>query len=204
VGNFGRQAVSLPSRSVSSSLLDRLRMRDPTAWHRLVDLYGPLVYRWGRRSGLEGEQAQDVTQEVLGTLAVKMDSFRRDRPGDSFRRWLWTITKNKIHDRFRARRRQPDAQGGTQAHEQLQQIPEPQQPSAADLQGDDEILSGRVCQLIRQEFEERTWRAFWRLTVDELPGLEVAAELGMTLPAVYQAKCRVLRRIREEFAEILD
>jgi RNA polymerase sigma-70 factor (ECF subfamily) len=204
MGSLCRQAASVPSRSVSSSLLERLRVQEPVAWHRLVDLYGPLIYRWGRRSGLEGEQAKDITQEVLGTVAAKMGGFHRDRPGDSFRGWLWTITKNKIHDHFRARRRQPDAQGGTQAHEQLQQIPEPQQLSAADRQGDDEILSGRVCQLIRQEFEERTWRAFWRLTVDELPGLEVAAELGMTLPAVYQAKCRVLRRIREEFAEVLD
>jgi RNA polymerase sigma-70 factor (ECF subfamily) len=170
----------------------------------MVDLYGPVIYRWCRRSGLEGEPAKDATQEVLAAVAGNMADFRRDRPGDSFRGWLWTITKNKVRDHFRAHRGEPEAKGGTHAQRRLLEIPEPQEPSPTDRQGDDEILSGRICQLVRSEFEDRTWRAFWRLTVDSRPGPEVAAELGMTLAAAYQAKCRVLRRIREEFAELLD
>jgi RNA polymerase sigma-70 factor (ECF subfamily) len=57
--------------------------------------------------------------------------------------------------------------------------------------------------LIRSEFEERTWRAFWGVAVDDRPAAEVAAELGMSPGAVYIAKSRVLRRLREEFRDLL-
>ena len=44
-----------------------------------------------------------------------MDLIRRDRSGDSFRGWLWTITQNKIRDQFRYRQGAPQAEGGSDA-----------------------------------------------------------------------------------------
>ena len=61
----------------------------------------------------------------------------------------------------------------------------------------------RCVRLIRTEFEERTWRAFWAAAVDGRPAAEVAAELGMSPGAVYIAKSRVLKRLREEFDGLL-
>ena len=51
--------------SVSRTLLERLRRRDPEAWQRLCDVYGPLVYKWCRRAGVGAEDAADVFQEVF-------------------------------------------------------------------------------------------------------------------------------------------
>jgi RNA polymerase sigma-70 factor (ECF subfamily) len=48
---------------------------------------------------------------------------------------------------------------------------------------------------VRAEFEDRTWWAFWQVVID---GRTPAADLGMTLGAVYKAKARVLRRVRVE------
>ena len=56
--------------------------------------------------------------------------------------------------------------------------------------------------LVQGDFEPRTWQAFWRTAVDNLPAREVAGELGMTVGAVYMAKSRVLARIRQELAEL--
>ena len=58
--------------------------------------------------------------------------------------------------------------------------------------------------LVREEFEERTWEAFWRVTVEGQTSTAVADALSMTPAAVRQAKSRVLRRLREEFGEILE
>jgi RNA polymerase sigma-70 factor (ECF subfamily) len=58
--------------------------------------------------------------------------------------------------------------------------------------------------LIRADFEEHTWQAFWAVAVDGRPGTDVAAELGMTPGAVYVAKSRVLRRLREDLGELLE
>jgi RNA polymerase sigma-70 factor (ECF subfamily) len=62
----------------------------------------------------------------------------------------------------------------------------------------------RAAELIRVEFAEATWQAFWHCVVDGRRPAEVAAELGLTVGAVWTAKCRVLKRLREEFGGLLD
>src|SRR5258706_247430 len=62
----------------------------------------------------------------------------------------------------------------------------------------------RALEAIRGEFEERTWKAFWAVQVDNRSTDEVAAELGQTSAAVRKAKYRVLRRLREEMGELLE
>ena len=90
--------------------------------------------------------------------------------------------------------------------------PDPVRAAAADDRPDDEDdsdegpadrgLFGRALDLIRGEFEERTWQAFWLTAVEGRAAGEVALELGMSPGAVRVAKSRVLRRLREELGEI--
>ncbi len=65
-------------------------------------------------------------------------------------------------------------------------------------------VTHRALELIRSEFESRTWDAFWGVAVGGGKPADVAADLEMTVAAVYMAKSRVLRRLREEFTELLD
>jgi RNA polymerase sigma-70 factor, ECF subfamily len=188
----------------SSSLLARVKIRAPGAWERFVDVYAPLIYRWCRRMGVRADDAPDVLQEVFLAVANHIDQFHRDQPGDTFRGWLSTITRNKIQDYFRSEKHQARACGGSSANERLCRVPD-RLPSIAEADpsfADDAALAQRVVELIRPEVEERTWRAFWRLAVDRQPGFDVAAELGMSLRAVYQAKYRVLQRIHQELDDL--
>lgn len=91
------------SSSISTSLLVRVRRQDTLAWQRLSNLYGPVVYSWARRSGLQDSDAADVMQDVFQSLLLNISAFRRELPGDSFRGWLWTITHNRIRDFYRSR-----------------------------------------------------------------------------------------------------
>jgi RNA polymerase sigma-70 factor (ECF subfamily) len=93
------------SGSTSSSLLERAKSRDPDAWRWLAEFYGPLVYNWARAAGLQPSDAADVAQEVFRSVSVKLADFRHDRTHDSFRGWLWTITRNKVRDYHFQRRR---------------------------------------------------------------------------------------------------
>ena len=108
--------------STSSSLPERAKAGDDKAWRRLTDLYTPLVYNAFRRARLQASDAADVMQEVFTSVAVGLKDFRKDRPGDSFRGWLWKITKHKLVDHFRRQDNEPPAEGGSDAHEQLEQI----------------------------------------------------------------------------------
>jgi RNA polymerase sigma-70 factor (ECF subfamily) len=192
--------------SISSSLLDRLREQDVEAWKRLTDLYGPLVYSWCRRAGLAPADSADVVQEVFIAVSRAIKSFRRDLPQSTFHGWIATITRNKIQDHFRRCATQPLAKGGSDVQQMLQSLAaldersvSSEAPSAADRR----ILLSRAIELVRSEFEERTWRAFWLTTVESRLPVHAAEELGISLNSVYKARSRVLRRLREELQGLL-
>jgi RNA polymerase sigma-70 factor (ECF subfamily) len=184
----------------SSSLLARVRASEQAAWARLVDLYSPLVYRWCRQAGLQAADAADLGQQVFLAVARKVRDFRRDREGDSFRGWVRTITRNKVNDHFRAHAGAPPEQGG----DALLGVAGETAADAATDPEEESLLYRRAVELIRAEFEPRTWQAFWQVVVDGRPPADVARALGATANAVYLAKARVLRRLREEFADLMD
>jgi len=195
---------SFASHSITSpSLLGRVKDDDPAAWSRLSKIYGPLVYQWARRCGLSAEDSADIVQETFGVLARKIGSFRRERPSDSFRGWLWTITRNRVRDLVRRASDRAMATGGTTAHMLLQELaddaPEPVDTPEERTATEQGVVS-RALLLIQAEFEPSTWQAFWGMAVEKRSAAEVGEALGITKHAVHQAKYRVLRRLREEMA----
>lgn len=179
-----------------SSLLAQVAGREPRAWERFSELYGPLVYHWCRKCGLQAQDAADVTQEVFFSVARGVTGFL-DNNTRRFRPWLWTITRNQIRDFARRRKLQVRGQGGSTAQAQFAELPEPEAEEPTDAPAE-RALFARAIQLVRGEFTDQTWEAFWRATVDEHPTAEIAAELGISANAVRQYKSRVLRRLRQE------
>jgi RNA polymerase sigma-70 factor (ECF subfamily) len=190
----------------SLTLLQRLRANEPDAWRTMVHLYTPLLYHWCGRAGVQGADADDVLQDVLRAAAARLDGFRRDRPGDTFRGWLRAITRNTILLHFRKSGRQAQGSGGTDAFVQLQEVADPAAdlPDDADAEAEGDGLRRRALEIVRGQFEERTWRMFWLTVVDERSPGDVAAELGVSATAVRMAKSRVLRRLKEEFADLIQ
>ena len=196
-------AAATPSAGTSLTLLGRLKGNEPDAWERLLRLYGPLVLFWGRRAGLNEPDAADLLQDVLKSVSGAIAQFERDRTQGTFRGWLWTIARNKLRDRARIATRQPVALGGSDAQQMLQQVPEIEPDSSPDAEPSRALLN-RALELVKSEFEPRTWEAFWRTTVDDRTPQDVAAELGIGLASVYQARSRVLRKLRVELGELIE
>jgi RNA polymerase sigma-70 factor (ECF subfamily) len=188
------------------SLIERARTADPEAWAALVDLYGPLVLRWCRRWNLQEPDAADVLQDVFLAVATHLDTFRKDRIGHTFRGWLRVILQNKVNDHFRRLGRDPGGEGGTEAQLRFARMAE--DASTADLSvakdASEHLLFRRCCELVRTEFHEHTWQAFWRTAVEGRPANDVAAELAMTPVAVRVAKSRVLQRLREALGDVAE
>jgi RNA polymerase sigma-70 factor (ECF subfamily) len=194
------------SSATSRSLLARVQADEPQAWDRLVSLYAPLVLHWCRRQGLQDQDAADVFQDVFQAVVSHIADFRRDRSGDTFRGWLRTITCNKLRDHFRKRRGEARGVGGSSARDLLARLPGPQ-PADEEPAGDgaaESALFARALELIRAEFEERTWAAFWGTAVEGRATKDVAADLAMTPGAVRVAKSRVLHRLRAELGDVRE
>jgi RNA polymerase sigma-70 factor, ECF subfamily len=191
-----------PSEPTSLTLLQRLRAREQDAWRRMLHLYTPLVRAWCHHQDVRGADADDVAQEVFQAVATGLDQFQKDRPGDTFRGWLRGITRHKLSDFFRRQSTQPQAQGGTAAGQQLQQVAQPEITLPDETPQQLAELYQRALELVQSEFEPKTWRAFWRTAVDGQSPADIAAELGMSAPAVRMAKSRVLHRLKQEIGDL--
>ncbi len=198
---MNREATSAGPGPTSTGLVNGAKGRDPEAWRRLAHLYGPLVYQWCRWRGLQTSDAEDVTQDVFLTVAAKVGSFRRERPGDTFRGWLWAITRHKLGHWIRRQRARDQAVGGTDAQHRLLAAALPEEGSESAVAEAAAGLYRRALRLIRAEFQERSWEAFRRLVLEGQRPADVAADLGMTRGAVYVTKSRILRRLREVLGE---
>ena len=99
----------------------------------------------------------------------------------------------------------PQAVGGTAAQMRFQELPDENadDADASDAQ-DASDLFRRGLDLIRSEFEDRTWQAFWLLVVEGRSSDDVCREFRMTPGALRQAKYKVLRRLRTELGDVLE
>jgi RNA polymerase sigma-70 factor (ECF subfamily) len=185
------------------SLLEQLRANDPAAWQRVVCLYQPLVRYWCRRAGLQDADAEDVAQEVFAAAAAGFAGFHRDRPGDTFRGWLRGITRNQVVLHLRRNRGRPLAEGGSDAWRHLHEVADVLGEPDAEEQQQTQQLTLRALEQVRCQFETQTWTAFWLTAVEGRAPTDLAGELGMTPPAIRQAKSRVLRRLKQEMGELL-
>jgi RNA polymerase sigma-70 factor (ECF subfamily) len=188
----------------SSTLL--LSARDPAdrpAWFRLVTIYSPLLHAWIRRAGIPPHDADDLVQEVLLALARELPTFSYDRTKGTFRGWLRTILANRI--RYSRRASERYGRAATEAGLDLDALADPSSELSRVWDADhDRHVAAGLLEAVRHEFGGKVWRAFMRVVMDGERPAEVAADLGMSVESAYQARSRVLARLRREAAGLLD
>jgi RNA polymerase sigma-70 factor (ECF subfamily) len=184
--------------TTSATLLDQLRQPNQTeAWVRFVQLYSPLLLYWAARQGFHEADAEDLVQELLANLVRKLPTYER-REGHSFRGWLFRVTVNQCRDFRRRKANRPlpgdDGLSGVSA------------PAVAELEEAEyrRLLVRRGLELIRADFNDTTWTAFTRLVMEGRSAADVAAELKLSVNAVYLARHRVLARLHQELDGLLD
>jgi RNA polymerase sigma-70 factor (ECF subfamily) len=185
-----------------ASLLVRLRDRqDETAWRQFVDVYAPLVYGYARRQGLQDADAADLCQDVLRAVAGAVSRLDYDPRRGAFRNWLFTIVRRKLSNWRRDQRTLAIQAGDGNAQELIEQCPAPQDEAEWEEKWHERLFAW-ACAQVRPEVSDATWQAFWRTAIDDCAGKAVAAELGMTVAAVYRARSRILARLREHVRSV--
>lgn len=188
------------------SLIVRIRdANDTAAWSQFVDIYGPMIYSYAARRGLQDADAADLTQEVLRGVSGSVGRFDYDPTVGKFRNWLFAIARNSLSNWLRSAQRKQVGSGDTKLLEYLHSL-----PNDDDLE--DEVweeeyrrhLFEWVSEQIRPDFAENTWAAFWRTAVDGQKPADVASDLQMSVGSVYVAKNRVVTKLRSAIAAIDD
>jgi RNA polymerase sigma factor (sigma-70 family) len=181
-----------------ASLLVRLRdPQDEAAWTQFVAIYGPLIYGYARKQGLQDADAVDLSQDVLSSVSVAAGRLEYDPKRGTFRNWLFTVVRRKLSNWHRSRKNRPHGSGNPAVHRLLEQCPEPEQEQAQWDREWEERLYAWACAQVRGQVTEVTWQAFWKTAIDGQPGKQVAAELGLNIAAVYNARSRVTARLKE-------
>lgn len=184
----------------SHSLLDRLREHPHgDDWCRLVGLYTPLLHAWAGRHAVQSADADDLVQEVFAVVVRQLPSFEHNRRPGAFRRWLRIILVHRLRDFWRARRHRPEAAGGSDILARLAELEDPDSGLSRlwDQEHDRHVVR-QLLERIEGEVTPSTWQAFRRVTLEGRDEGAVAAELGLSVNAVFIAKSRVLQRLRRE------
>lgn len=191
--------------STSPSLLDGIRSGQKDAWARFVHVYGPSVYSKCRGAGCSESDSRDISQEVFLRLHKSIGTFRPDGRDKSFTRWLSTVVKRVVIDHFRKAEKTPQAAGGTGFQGLVQNHPEQLDESFSFVaESDKTLIVRRALQMIERDVKPLTWQAFKRHGMEGAAAPVVADELGMSPEAVRKAKSRVMARLKDELAGLLD
>ncbi|MCA9168791.1 MAG: sigma-70 family RNA polymerase sigma factor [Planctomycetales bacterium] len=187
-----------------TSLISQLK--DPTAqtaWGEFVEAYRPLIVRVARAKGLQNADSEDLAQDVLTIVGRSIAHFVPGSPG-SFRRWLRTVTRNLVVNHL-TRSKGPVGSGDSAVQQMLLQIPVDDDPTGTLF--DLELKRSRfqsASAIVRAEFSESTWLAFWQTAVEQLSIQTVAERMGKKQGAIRMARYRVVHRLREVAASLED
>src|SRR5262245_36924450 len=168
------------------------------AWQEFVQLYGPVVYGFARKRGLQDADAADLMQDVLRSVSSAIGRLEYDREHGTFRAWLFTITRNKILNFFAARKIRPQGSGDTTTNRLLDNQPGDLGSSDAWELEYQRRLASLAMDRIQGEFQEKTWQAFWLTAVEGQSAADVGRRVGLSPGAIYVAKSRVLARLKDE------
>jgi RNA polymerase sigma-70 factor (ECF subfamily) len=189
----------------SVSLLGRLAGAPTDAdWRRLDDLYQPLLRAWMARAGVTASDVDDLAQDVLLVVFREIAGFEWRGQG-AFRAWLRTILANRVRDYFRGQKYRPTATGDSDFLRRLDELESPE--SALSRLWDhehDKYVAAALMRRVQGDFESATWQAFRRHVLEGEPAVRVAEELGLALNSVLMAKSRVLKRLRQEAAGLVE
>lgn len=190
----------------SMTLLGRAQAQDQEAWHQVVHLYGPLVEKWCRRSGLSEEDTADIFQDTFRTVSQHIGDFVPGRSVASFRSWLKTIVRTRTIDHFRKARRHMKATGGTAAQAVMAEVPDPIAEDSDDEEAEAEhaLVVHRAMELIKGEFDPRNWAAFELVALKGRSATEVAHEVGVAPQTIRQANYRIRRRLRLILQDLVE
>ena len=188
--------------TTQQSLIEKLGQRDPDAWLRLESTYDGLVRSYLRKQAMAhgyhhfDNYVDDVVQTVWIKLFSSTDGHPYDRSRGRFRTFLYTVTVNALNDFFRRERRHVKGR---------REMPEPDGMSASEpdeAEWDAEYKQAVLNSVLEQMRDEllssnpARWESFAKYTLGKQSAAEVAAELGISVAAVYQHTSRNLKELR--------
>ena len=199
-------ADSIPTRQ---SLLERMKhWSDQASWQDFFQTYWRLIYGVALQTGLNPNEAEEVVQETVISVARKIGEFKNDPALGSFKSWLMLITRRRIADQFR--KRPPLAEHASARPEEtartdtIERVPD---PAGLDLdQVWEEHWQKNLLDVamvnVKRQVSAKQFLLFYQQVVKEWPAAKVAEKYNLNLAQVYMARYRVGRLVKKELLKL--
>ncbi len=188
----------------TSTILEDLRdFSNEAAWRHFVGRFRGPIARFATSLGLSDAQADEVSQDSLSVFAERYRAGRYDRQRGKLRAWLFGIAhKQVLKVRERERRQDQRMAGFQEGRDALESLPDPK--TLVDFWNSqwEAFLIQECFRRVRLEYQPDSVRAFEIVVTEGRSPKEAAEEIGIPIKTVYNAKHRILKRIRELRMEI--
>lgn len=183
----------------TSTVLQRLSdFDDRAAWRRFSERFHPPLQAFARKNGLDESECEDVAQESLMAFAEAYRRGEYDRQQGRLSSWLFGIAWRRIDHAQRKNDRRGD-------HVRLQatetalwmQLEAPPDVSPEWQAVWERSMLEHALRQVRKEFEPETFRVFEMIVLEHKAVEEGERALGLSRNAIYIAKHRVSKRMRE-------
>ena len=197
---------TIPTRA---SLVSRLKdLGDQESWRDFFITYRKLIFSVAKKAGLTEEEAQDVVQETVVSVAKTMPGFKYDPAVCSFKTWLQHLTRKRIVDQLRKRppegfvkKARPEETPRTSTADR---VPDPAGSRLDALWNEEwqKSLLEAAMKKVKEQVNPRHYQLFHLYVIKQLPILEVARSLRVSVGQVYLAKHRVSALIKKEIKSL--
>ncbi len=179
------------SRTQVSLILRAQNLDDQAAWDEFVSRYGPKVITWCHRWSRQDADAQDLSQDILLRVWVKLPAFRYETTG-TFRGWLWTLSRNAFVDTLRRK-------NVMVAHDRAiaEALDKQSMEFAREMQQQyDEELLHKAYEQVRQVVDVAQWQIFEQSELRNVDAADVAREFNKSIAAVRMNNLRIRKQIK--------
>lgn len=182
----------------TSTILADLRAHDDSAWRLFVERFRGPVLAFERSLGLAPDDAEDAAQETLLAFAEAFRAGKYDPNKGRLSQWLFGIAYRQA-----LRLRRSNARRGATIHSKEEGttfwsgLPDETDAGGIWEREWERAVLQACMERVQSEFEPRTLEAFEAVVRDDRAPSDVARMLDVPVKVVYNAKHRILKRIRE-------
>jgi RNA polymerase sigma-70 factor (ECF subfamily) len=204
-------AITQAYAKTRKSLIARLdNWEDQKTWDEFYQTYWRLIYSVAIKAGLRPEEAFDCVQETILSIAKQSKKKLYDPDQGSFKTWLMNMTRWRINDQFRKRKKDTAMVGGEWTDDRktaiIDRIEDPNGDVLSRLWNVEwkKNIADAALARVKAQVSPKQYQIFDFYVVRQMDAQEVQEKLSVSMAQVYLAKHRVGAVLKKELAKLED
>jgi RNA polymerase sigma-70 factor (ECF subfamily) len=193
------------------SLIARLdNWEDQKTWDEFYQTYWRLIYSVAIKAGLRPEEAFDCVQETILSIAKQSKKKLYDPEQGSFKTWLMNMTRWRINDQFRKRKKDTAMAGGDWDDDRktavIDRIEDPNGDVLSrlwDVEWKKNVADAALAR-VKAQVSPKQYQIFDFYVIRQWDAQKVQKKLNVSMAQVYLAKHRVGAVLKKELAKLED